>query len=753
MPDLSPQDGPRRNATPEQRAKNRERMKIARQSTTPEQRAKESERKRIARQSAPPSLREQWRVKDCERKKTARRNAPPKPFWGVDGEGAGTDDKGRQNYVLMAASGPGADEARVKHRDGAALSVRDCLEFLLSLPRGVILVGFAFSYDVNQILRGILSTKNGRATLRGILDPPSGPHGPFYRYWGDYAILWQPGQYFRVSRIDRSTGKAIPVKSTTRTVYDVINFFQCKFVKALENYDVGTPEERAFIASNKDRRDEFEVVEVDDNLARYCSMECRLLATLMKDFRDVCEAVEVVPRKWCGPGWLAAELYRKNDIPKRPQTDLEAERKPSNDHRRPKRDDDFEFAAHAAYYGGRAEISRIGYIPGPVYVYDLNSAYPAAMPQLPCSMHTRWVHRPKARSLPKRGLYLAKVTFEHLPHPHYPWCGLPFRRKQRLRWPYQGTGWYWSCEIEAARRWLGGDILRVHDLWVAERTCDCRQYDWVPPMYQERKRLGKDTRGYPLKLGLNSLYGKTAQRVGRAPYQDAVAAGLITAMTRARLIEAIGHAPDAVVMIATDAVFSTKPLPLDIGDGLGQWEAKEWPDMFVVKPGVYWSPKKLELGEEMSIKSRGVKRTIIGKAAPRFERAWRDWFAQLRELGLDAMLIDRKSIPKVPVTFRAFHGCALALARGKPSLAGVWKDISRHDSFDWESKRDGFRFVRFADNGSDSLITVPITQPGSEESEGYEPVDFDAEDENVHDRIFEADDQPDYVIELPHEAE
>jgi hypothetical protein len=94
----------------------------------------------------------------------------------------------------------------------------------------------------------------------------------------------------------------------------------------------------------------------------------------------------------------------------------------------------------------------------------------------------------------------------------------------------------------------------------------------VPELYETRKQLGSNTRGYPLKLCLNSLYGKMAQRSGRGPYHDAVAAGLVTAMARARLVEAVGHNPEAVVMIATDAVYSTEPLPLDIGDGLGQWE-------------------------------------------------------------------------------------------------------------------------------------------------------------------------------------
>ena len=116
-----------------------------------------------------------------------------------------------------------------------------------------------------------------------------------------------------------------------------------------------------------------------------------------------------------------------------------------------------------------------------------------------------------------------------------------------------------------------------------------------------------------MKLGLSSLYGKMAQRCGRGPYHDAVSAGLITALTRARLLEALGQDPKAVVMLATDAVFSRRPLALNIGKGLGQWECHEWPDLFIAQPGVYWSPP--DLSER--VKSRGAPRSVIGEAAPR----------------------------------------------------------------------------------------------------------------------------------------
>ncbi len=551
------------------------------------------ERARIRQQEARKRQTPEQREAAKERKRNHARTKL-RPFMAIDGEGAGTDHLGRQPYLLMAASGPTAGEEHVKHCDGKPLSVRDCLEFLLSLPAEPILIGFYFGYDANQILRGISKIP----TLKRILDPPQGKNGPCYTYWGDYALIYQQGQYFRVARVDRSQPRPGIIKGSTRTVYEAFGFFQCSFTEAVKKWNIGSEEERAFITRNKEHRDEFS--ELTPEIIEYCKLECRCAAMLMTEFRTVCTTAGISPKQWSGAGWLAAALLDHHGIPKRPLTAKEtaalAGRQPGKNRsparvRRPERDPEFEAAANFAYYGGRTEVSRIGPIGGPfarlVYQYDINSAYPAGMPELPCPLHTRWLHRPRASRLPESGLYLAKIAFTH---PAGPWCGLPFRHNGGLFWPVQGTGWYWSCEIAAARRWLGTNMIAVRDLWIARCECNCRMFDWVPALYDERSRIGSATRGYPLKLGLASLYGKMAQRTGRGPYHDVVAAGLVTAMTRARLIEAVGQDPEAIVMLATDAVFSTRPLSLDIGEGLGQWEEKVWPDLFIAQPGVYWSP-------------------------------------------------------------------------------------------------------------------------------------------------------------------
>jgi hypothetical protein len=415
--------------------------------------------------------------------------------------------------------------------------------------------------------------------------------------------------------------------------------------------------------------------------------------------------------------------------------------------RRPERDGRFELAANLAFYGGRFETSRVGLISRHGYQYDLRSAYPAAMSHLPCPLHTRWEHQARAKRLPKDALYLAKISFSH---PYGPWCGLPFRKRRDLFWPLQGTGWYWSPEIEAAQRHLKVDTI-VRDLWIARRECDCQLFDWVNDLYEERRRIGSKTRGYPLKLGLNSLYGKFAQRCGRGPYHDAVSAGLITAITRAQLIEALGQNPHSVIMLATDAVFSTQPLSIDIGETLGQWEEKVWPDLFIAQPGVYWSPCDLQ-----SVKSRGAPRSIIGAAAPRFHKVFDEWLHLLRQPAAMKQVLEERLIPSVPVSVRVFIGCRLALARGKPRLAGKWEDVARNESFEWQTKRDPMR-IAVTDEGH--VLTYPRKNSFFAESEGYEPADFDKRveisgesgateviDENM---LLEA--MPDFIPFLPRE--
>jgi hypothetical protein len=288
------------------------RKRESRKRQTPQQRERERARKQNERKRYTPEQREREKQREQRRDRKKLR-----PFMAIDGEGGGTDALGRQNYLLMAAAGT-AGEEYILHKDGKPLSVRDCLEWILSLPAEPIKVGYGFGYDATQILRGIKPS-----TLRRILDPPQTKNGPGYTYWGDYAIIYQQGQYLRVARVDRSGPKPKVIKGSSRTIYETLGFFQCTFVKAINDWQIGDERERAIISENKARRDEF--AKLTEGIIDYCKFECRYLAMLMSAFREVCIAAGIEPRQWSGAGWLAAALLDKHGVPKRPLTPSEVE--------------------------------------------------------------------------------------------------------------------------------------------------------------------------------------------------------------------------------------------------------------------------------------------------------------------------------------------------------------------------------------------------------------------------------------------
>jgi hypothetical protein len=661
------------------------------------------------------------------------RNALTRPFIGIDGEGGGTNEHGQQNYLLLCASGTDGT-ASVLCKNNERLTTIDCLEFILSLPSSTdaILVGFFFEYDITMILWDLPEERLRRLVKDREEFNADGRRISPYTWWRDYAIEYVPKQYLRVARLGRKpiNDTRFPISGTARTINEVGGFFQKPFVKVIAEWKVATEDEIAEIGRMKDSRPDFD--QITPVIQRYCETEGRLLAETMTRFRERCiagteqvqaalpdTAISLVPRNWRGAGHLAARMHESAGTPKSKGL--------------PGRPPELENTAKEAYYGGRFEISRTGHIAEPVFEYDINSAYPSAMSLLPCPMHTQWhkVEQPSPGSL-----YIADLSFEH-PKDNI-WCGFPFRTKDgHIHFPINGSGVYWSIEIEAAKC-LGAKV-KFHAVWQATKCCDCEPYKWVPALYEYRKQLGKGTEGYPIKLGLNALYGKLLQREGARAWHDDIAAGLITAITRAKLISAVALDPRAVAMLATDGVYSTRPLPLAIGTALGTWEAKEHPDMFIVQPGLYWFPRATQA--DATHKTRGIPKAVVQKYAQRFESAWRHF------LTTQPQHSEPNAAPFVRIPLGQFIGMRLALQRRDLTLAGRWLQPctgqgcthencgSREVSFDWSGKRSRGLLV------GQTVNHLPIIGDVSDRSTPYDP-NLLTEIEQ-RDRDFEA--MPDYV--------
>ena len=606
-----------------------------------------------------------------------------RPFVGCDGEGCGTDDKGRQLFMLFRMGGR-------ELFTGEPLSTYELLDFICDHPADDILVGFAFGYDTTMILRD-LSEKQQRK----LFEPKTFEKGKSpYVWYKEFDIDYLPKQYLRVKRVKTVRGsdgseRRLSISGSQRTIYETFGFFQKSFVKCIEQFEVGTDEQRQMIAANKAQRSSFE--RMDENVRNYCALECEFLGELMQKLREYCHAAGIVPRTWNGAGKLAAALHRLHNTPKSSEANQFVPIEVQN-------------LANMAYYGGRFEITRVGAIREQVYEYDIRSAYPDAMRRLPCLCHGRWEHLGAKELRNEKGLFIAVCRFKHAVNRQdgiSQLGGLPVRsREGHLFWPRQGGGIYWSPEIRSAE--LLGAKISFRDGFVYHRECDCPSFEWVKQLYDYRRSIGSAGHGYPIKLGINSLYGKLAQRKGNGVYNNMIWAGLITAYTRSRLNEAIAANPDRIAMLATDGVYSLDPIPsLEVGDELGQWECNELDGLFIVQPGLYWCPAKRKR------KSRGLPGKFFEEAGrtEAFENAWSYYHAE-QTAGID------RAFPAVSVPIPGFIGLKLALARNKPELAGTWISDQRSISFDYRNKRQGHvwqddHIITGIKPGSSSLVSLP----------------------------------------------
>jgi hypothetical protein len=122
---------------------------------------------------------------------------------------------------------------------------------------------------------------------------------------------------------------------------------------------------------------------------------------------------------------------------------------------------------------------------------------------------------------------------------------------------------------------------------------------------------------YAIKLALNSLYGKMAQRAGwerkhSAPmWHQLEWAGWVTSFTRSMLYEQIHKIPwEHLIGVETDGIYTTlDPSLLGISNSkeLGGWEITEFDELVYLQSGVYAKRQ----GTEWSSKFRGLDQNSI----------------------------------------------------------------------------------------------------------------------------------------------
>ncbi len=531
---------------------------------------------------------------------------------GVDGEG-----KGRRPHIYnyLAAADENGRTWSVKNAQG--LSTVQCLDFLLGLPGRSLIVGFALGYDRtkwladidNDNLRLLCNEKLRAAKCK----TKAGKWRVVYRpiKWGDY-------------KINLVNGKLTVTKGKhSVSVWDVFKFYQSKFTKALKAWKIGDREQIEYMERMKDRRSAFDSVP-DRDIQAYCKTECLNLAQLARALIVAHREAEMELKHYYGAGSTASALLDRMGIR----------------YKRGEHPPEMEDAITRAFFGGRFENAVIGAIDGPVYNYDISSAYPYHISLLPCLEHGKWT---KTTSGPIRDIRNAQLALCHWSinsgnhAAKMPWGALPVRAKNgTIAFPLNALGgWCWKDEFLMASEHEWEATCDV--AWLYHTDCDCRPFNDLPRMYLERIRLGKeDGRGQPFKLGPNAVYGKLAQSTGISPpFQSWIWAGNITSATRAQLLEAVIAVtnPRDILMFATDGVWSRVPIkfppPRDTGTGhvakpLGGWEEKVFPKgVFCVRPGVYFpiEPTPEQIDE---VRARGLGKKVLYERWGDIVDAWNE---------------------------------------------------------------------------------------------------------------------------------
>lgn len=605
-------------------------------------------------------------TKDCGRKtqsanmaRTLRRTLTT--FIGVDGEGVTRDD-GTHDYVLLSVG-----NESLYRSDGKALHWREIFPFLYERfeeDSHAAYVGFFLGYDFTQWFRSLPESR-----ARSLLSPDGiaarsrkqsgGNPTPFPVHVGEWE--WEI-DILGNKRFKLRPGTGFPpgtpgIKNTREwmAICDVGSFFQMSFLSLLndERGKLLSDTEFDVIAEGKARRSD---ATFDKEMIRYNILENEILSRVMAQLNDGFRAIGIPLRKdrWFGPGQAAQAWMKQIGAP-------------TGEEVREKVPERFREAARKSYFGGWFEIFAHGHVPGLSYEYDINSAYPYIISQLPCLMHGKWSHGKRTKVISGNKTLrlmhgIAQGSNRHV-------GTLPYRTpKGRVLRPLKTAGWYWEHEIAAAINAGMIDTFTV-DEYVAYNPCGCPPpFKEIATLYQERIKVGKNSsHGKAYKLIYNSSYGKMAQSIGNPTFANPIYASLITAGCRTMIIDAIASHPNGLhdlLMVATDGVYFRTPhphLPLH-RETLGLWDEKVKENLTLFMPGIYWDDttrKNIRDGNNPKLKSRGISASDLANCIDQLDEKFRN---------LMAFAPEWPSI-ELPVKFNMVTAVQ-ALARGKWETCG-----------------------------------------------------------------------------------
>jgi hypothetical protein len=270
--------------------------------------------------------------------------------------------------------------------------------------------------------------------------------------------------------------------------------------------------------------------------------------------------------------------------------------------------------AWLTYKGGFFSAFQRGHFPE-LYVYDINSAYPGHMARLPDLSKGRFV---KVKGRPPMGACMGWLACQvdvdgDLENSYISPLAMDYKNT-RLYPSGTFTTWITLSEFNA-----------IKDVYWTKPLVGVYWYpsgDLVFPFKHEIERLYKwksteqdAALKYFIKIVLNSLYGKTIQKIPDRKTDlyttgnlfNPFWAAYITAGTRLQLFAAMQKMDyNDLVLVATDSIMSKKRLDLPLNGSLGEWDLQTQGEAVVIGSGVYSIKDK---ANQVVTRNRGFKAT------------------------------------------------------------------------------------------------------------------------------------------------
>ena len=463
-------------------------------------------------------------------------NSPLRPVYGLD-----TETYKGTPFLIADSDGRFLDK----------ITPVSCLKFLFSKKfQGSWNFFYNIKYDAEVILK-LLGEKLNSYKLTGNL---------CWRYQ-NYILDYIPERRLTIRKEHHSS-----------VFFDIAQFYFASLVDAYQQNIATLPID---YLQMKEKRKEFSprfYRRHTNQVRKYCIDDCKYTKQLAHHWINLFHnAFLFYPARWISSGYLAGKVLINNGIviPKFDSVPYEVQE-----------------LAYNSYFGGRFEILKRGLI-GTAYLYDINSAYPFALAQIPDITKGQWIHENKIQNDASLGFFKIQANIsdcKYIPP-------LPFRANNIIIFPSGKFQTYCTlAELRSCEN-INYKILKSLQFIPDKEIFPFK--DFIEKMYAKRLQLkqNKNPLELPINIILNSIYGKTVEliRFKIGNLFNPVIFATITGITRAQLYEFVQKygLERYLVSFATDSICITKFLDID-SNRLGEFSFKNSSDdVFYLQNGFY----------------------------------------------------------------------------------------------------------------------------------------------------------------------